>query len=160
MSSADEFRTQIESRFGFLKQAVILKRPGRITIELSSQKDFAEVFDYLVEEAGFSSLLAITGLDELQRYGVIYHLFSEKLGILNLKTPVDKQQPRIQTVTSRFEQADMYERELADLLGIQIQGLPPGQRYPLPDNWPDGQYPLRKDWKGSADLTAEENSHG
>jgi len=33
------------------------------------------------------------------------------------------------------------------MLGVQIEGLPPGKRYPLPDNWPAGQYPLRKDWK-------------
>jgi Ni,Fe-hydrogenase III component G len=34
-----------------------------------------------------------------------------------------------------------------DLLGIQVQGLPTGNRYPLPDDWPANQYPLRKDWQ-------------
>ena len=32
---------------------------------------------------------------------------------------------------------------------MQVQGLPPGNRYPLPDDWPQGQYPLRKDWNVS-----------
>jgi Ni,Fe-hydrogenase III component G len=36
-----------------------------------------------------------------------------------------------------------------DLLGIKVEGLPEGRRYPLPDNWPQGQYPLRKDWDPS-----------
>jgi membrane-bound hydrogenase subunit beta len=35
-----------------------------------------------------------------------------------------------------------------DLLGIQVEGIPPGRHYPLPEGWPEGQYPLRKDWKG------------
>jgi membrane-bound hydrogenase subunit beta len=33
------------------------------------------------------------------------------------------------------------------LLGAQVEGLPQSSRYPLPDNWPKGQFPLRKDWK-------------
>jgi membrane-bound hydrogenase subunit beta len=50
-------------------------------------------------------------------------------------------------VTGMFPAADCYERELVDLLGFEVQGLPPGNRYPLPDGWPDGQHPLLKDWK-------------
>ena len=37
-----------------------------------------------------------------------------------------------------------------DLLGFQVQGLTEGSRYPLPDVWPAGQYPLRKDWSAEA----------
>ncbi len=51
------------------------------------------------------------------------------------------------TITDIFPSAVMYEREIADLFGIKVEGIPPGNRYPLPDNWPDGNYPLRKDWK-------------
>jgi Ni,Fe-hydrogenase III component G len=36
---------------------------------------------------------------------------------------------------------------MMDLFGMQVEGLPPGNRYPLPDDWPPNQYPLRKDWK-------------
>ena len=37
--------------------------------------------------------------------------------------------------------------ELEDMFGIKVDGLPPGRRYPLPDDFPTDQYPLRKDWK-------------
>ena len=60
---------------------------------------------------------------------------------------VPKDEPVLQTVTGYFPAAELYEREMVDLLGMQVQGLPPGTRYPLPDGWPAGQYPLRKDWK-------------
>jgi Ni,Fe-hydrogenase III component G len=50
-------------------------------------------------------------------------------------------------VTDRFPSAHIYERELIDLLGAKVEGLPPGNRYPLTDDWPKDQYPLRKDWK-------------
>ena len=51
------------------------------------------------------------------------------------------------TVLAAFPGAMSYERELEDVLGIKIQGLPPGRRYPLAEDFPVGQYPLRKDWK-------------
>ena len=51
------------------------------------------------------------------------------------------------TVISYFPDAEIYEREVVDLFGVTIEGLPPGNSYPLPDDWPKGQYPLRKDWK-------------
>jgi Ni,Fe-hydrogenase III component G len=28
-----------------------------------------------------------------------------------------------------------------------VEGLPAGNRYPLTDDWPADQFPLRKDWK-------------
>jgi Ni,Fe-hydrogenase III component G len=42
-----------------------------------------------------------------------------------------------------------------------VTGLPEGSRYPLPDNWPEGQYPLRKDWKpaDAAPVPEEGKSH-
>ena len=46
-----------------------------------------------------------------------------------------------------FPGAELYERELVDMFGISVEGLPAGNRYPLPDDWPQGQHPLRKDWK-------------
>ena len=50
-------------------------------------------------------------------------------------------------MTGKFSNAEYYEKELVDLLGFRVEGLPPGPRYPLPDDWPEGQYPLRKEWK-------------
>ena len=32
------------------------------------------------------------------------------------------------------------------ITGINVSGLPDGPSYPLPDCWPEGQYPLRKEW--------------
>jgi hypothetical protein len=31
-----------------------------------------------------------------------------------------------------------------------VEGLVPGVRYPLPEDWPQGDHPLLKDWKQAA----------
>ena len=69
------------------------------------------------------------------------------LKILNLKTGVPKENPVLKTIIGYFRGAEIYERELVDLLGVKVEGLPEGKRYPLPDDWPLDQHPLRKDWK-------------
>jgi Ni,Fe-hydrogenase III component G len=92
----------------------------------------------------------MTGLDLGATLGVIYHLARPSGIVLNLATAVPKEKPVLQSITARFPAAACYERELADLLGFQVQGLPEGPRYPLPDSWPAGQYPLRKDWKADS----------
>jgi Ni,Fe-hydrogenase III component G len=105
------------------------------------------VFDYVVKDLKFCHLLTITGFDDLDRLSLMYHIAQDRNIVINLKTSVPKDNPKLRTVTDYFPSADAYEREVVDLLGFEIQGLPPGNRYPLTDDWPKGQYPLRKDWK-------------
>jgi len=109
--------------------------------------NFAEVFDYAVKQMKFLHLCTITGLDEGENLAFIYHLAQDSGILLNLKTSVPKDNPVLKTVMPYFAGAEIYERELVDLLGAKIQGLPAGHRYPLTDDWPKGQFPLRKDWK-------------
>jgi Ni,Fe-hydrogenase III component G len=75
----------------------------------------------------------------------MYHLTRPAGVVLTLVVNIPKSAPLLQSVSNYFPAADAYERELIDLLGIDVQGLPPGNRYPLPDNWPKGVFPLRKD---------------
>jgi NADH:ubiquinone oxidoreductase subunit C len=44
--------------------------------------------------------------------------------------------------------ANFYEREIHDLMGIEVTGRGKLERLVVPDGWPEGHYPLRKDWPG------------
>jgi membrane-bound hydrogenase subunit beta len=147
MSTEERVSQDLIKAFNFLEGHVYVQRPRRIFVKVPAEH-FQKVFDHLVGHAGFTILCAITGLDEGATLGALYHLAQEGGTVLTLATAVPKEAPVIHTVTSTFPAADAYERELVDLLGIQVEGLKPGNRYPLPDNWPAGEYPLRKDWKG------------
>ena len=128
-------------------------RAGRSRIWAEApQSCFREVLNHAFTAQGFSHLCTITGLDQGETLVFIYHMARPDGIVLCLKTSVPKSAAVIRTVSDIFPGGVLYERELVDLLGAQVEGLPPGKRYPLPDDWPAGQHPLRKDWKpeGSA----------
>jgi Ni,Fe-hydrogenase III component G len=112
----------------------------------------------LVLESGWKYLSAITGLDvaPLQEEGqepregaieVLYH-FIEKASVLTLRVHVPYIRAAIPTVCDQIPYATLYERELIEMLGVEITGTPSTDRLLLPDDWPDGVYPLRKSFKG------------
>ena len=161
MSDEQMLVSRLIAQFPFLEGKVRTPRTRRLFAEAPAEK-VREVFDHAVGKMGFSILCTITGLDLGENLGVIYHLARTSGEVLNLSTSVPKAQPVLQTVSGTFPAADAYERELVDLLGFEVQGLPAGNRYPLPDGWPQGQHPLRKDWKAEtldAAMGAKEPGH-
>ena len=146
MTNEEELKSSLCNEFPFLADSVAIKRQRRIFLSVSYER-FPEVLGYAKTKLGFLYLSAITGLDEGQNLSVIYHLSRKDGAVLSIKTGVSSENPVIKTLTPIFPCADMYERELADLFGFIVEGLPEGYRYPLTDEWPSGEYPLRKAWK-------------
>jgi Ni,Fe-hydrogenase III large subunit/Ni,Fe-hydrogenase III component G len=54
--------------------------------------------------------------------------------------------PRIDSISGVVPAANWAEREIRDLIGIEPVGHPYPKRLVLPDGWPDGVHPLRKDF--------------
>ncbi len=54
--------------------------------------------------------------------------------------------PRIDSISDVVPAANWAEREIRDLIGIEPVGHPYPKRLVLPDGWPDGVHPLRKDF--------------
>ncbi|GAA5179418.1 hydrogenase large subunit [Niveibacterium umoris] len=62
-----------------------------------------------------------------------------------LVDPVSQEYP---SVTPRVPAAVWGEREVRDMFGLRAVGLPDERRLVLPDDWPEGLHPLRKDTMG------------
>jgi membrane-bound hydrogenase subunit beta len=144
MSEADIVMRELTAKFPALDGHVTVQR-DRVWVDVD-RKAFAPVFEHLVKRLGFSCLLMITGLDVGSDLEFIYHLARSRGGIANVKVRCPKGEPH-RTITGTFPGGGIYERELIDLFGAKIEGLPEGSRYPLPDNWPKDEHPLLKDWK-------------
>ncbi|HTP25135.1 MAG TPA: NADH-quinone oxidoreductase subunit C [Anaeromyxobacteraceae bacterium] len=136
----------LEANFPCLAGKVVVPRPMQAFVEVP-EESFRAVFDYALEKLGFDRLCTITGFDDVNSLSVLYHLSHPDGNMLNIRRRAPRDNPVITTVTDRFPGGANYERELEDLLGFEVTGLPKGPRYPLPDNFPTDIKPLRKDWK-------------
>ena len=145
LASEESVQQHLVAAFPELAEKVSIQRARRVWAEVSMER-LHDVLTHAKERLGFAMLCTITGTDEGTHLGLMYHLASDAGLVLTLTTTAPKDGPGPLTVTPYFPHAELYEREVIDLLGVRIQDLPEGSRYPLPDGWPDGQYPLRKDW--------------
>lgn len=99
-------------------------------------------------DSGWGYLIAITGLDPGVATGaltVLYH-FAEGADVVTLRVNVPRENPEVPTLRGLIPLAAMYEQELNEVLGVAIAGAPESDRLFLPDDWPAGAYPLRKDF--------------
>lgn len=142
----DQIRQRLLAQFPFLADEITIQRARRMWAKVPMDQ-LHPVLVHAKEQLGFSMLCTITGTDEGDSIGLLYHLAQDSGIVLTLMTNAPKDGPGPSTVTPYFPLADLSEREVIDLLGARIQNMPAGPRYPLPDGWPEGQYPLRKDWK-------------
>jgi membrane-bound hydrogenase subunit beta len=159
MSEETAIQEELQSKFPYLAGQIRIARARRIFVDVTAI-NFAEVFDYVVKKMNFCVLCTITGLDLGPTLGVVYHVARDSGIVLNLMTNLHKLGPIIASVTPYFASAEIYEREMVDLLGVEVRGLPPGSRYPLPDDWPKEVYPLRKDWNLTMLLKKEARKNG
>lgn len=99
------------------------------------------------EQMACDRLVAISTADNTATLELIYHLTGPHRTIISLATKLPRQSPEIQTVSDILPAAGIYERQIHDLFGILFTGHPGLKRLMLNEDWPEGEYPLRKDWK-------------
>jgi len=133
---------RIKERFGEGAVAADDKRliicPEKLdAIALFLHDDPAFALDYLN---------SVTAIDHKTHFAVVYHLSSLALGHrLTFKVDLDdRTKPSLPSVTPVWRGADLQEREIYDLFGIEFPGHPNLKRLFLWEGFPG--YPLRKDW--------------
>lgn len=116
-----------------------------------------------LENAHWGYLAAITGLDHPApkpaegegqaaatvdgNVEAVYHFCSGAV-VANLRVNVPYSNPKVPSVCGIIPSATLYERELMELFGVECVGTPTADHLVLPEDWPDGVYPLRKAFTG------------
>lgn len=129
------------------RSTIIQPEPVRMDVVLTTTDDLVPVTAALrVKRLGYLS--AITGLDlgpETGELEVLYHFCTGPL-IITLRLRVPRAGAVVPTLTELIPSAEPYERELSEMFGIRVAGLRVPAHLYLPDDWPAGVYPLRKDF--------------
>lgn len=124
-----------------------IQRRGRVYVRVSIDA-CKEALKYALERWNTYHLSTISGVDKDEKIELLYHLLEPKNKLsITIGTEVPKSDPKISTVSDIFPSALVYEREVYDLLGVTFEGHPNLKRLILPEDWPEGVHPLRKDWK-------------
>ena len=143
-ANEEKIKAAIEAKFHGAVSNALVQRKNRVWLDCSTEK-LPELVAWMKAE-GYNHLATITGFDEGENLGACYHMTDTHV-LVNIKVRTPRANPSLPSVLASFPGAISYERELEDMYGIKIAGLPAGRRYPLPEDFPTDQYPLRKDWK-------------
>jgi Ni,Fe-hydrogenase III component G len=126
-----------------------MPEPNRLDVVLKRADDLVPAVAGLrVKRLGY--LAAITGLDlgpEVGGLEVLYHFCTGPV-VITLRVRLLREEGRasVPTLSDIIPSAQSFEQELSEMLGVTVVGLlKPGYLY-LPDDWPEGVYPLRKDF--------------
>mgnify|MGYP005846564139 CR=1 FL=1 len=112
-------------------------------------EQIVEALRLLRDKYEFELLSAMTASDYypqmMPRFHVIYQLSSlAKNIVMQLRVPVNGDQPKVPTATRVYEAANWREREIFDMFGIEFEGHPDPRRILMPEGT-EG-HPLRKDF--------------
>jgi Ni,Fe-hydrogenase III component G len=150
--NADALAARQESMIGELREAigdgiaeaaVVRLRRVVVTVAAGSLRD---AVSFMKDHWGLSHVSMVTGRDAGEGLEVLYHFFVDGVTV-TLRVSVPREAPEVPSITDLVPGANFYERELYDLLGIRAAGHPGLKRLVLPEDWPDGVFPLRKDWQ-------------
>jgi formate hydrogenlyase subunit 5 len=146
----------LRSKFGRAVEDESWQAPDQVTVTVELNSLPAVVEDLYYQHGGWLSVVAANDERPLNGHFALYYVLSvegngksngdsaEKCYLV-VRALVPPHQPEFPAVTARVPAATWYEREVRDMFGLQPVGLPDERRLVLPDDWPEGLYPLRKD---------------
>ncbi|MBN2472235.1 MAG: NADH-quinone oxidoreductase subunit C [Anaerolineae bacterium] len=121
--------------------------PGRLDVWIEAANLPLAV--QALQDGEWGYLSTLTGLDSGPEAGymeALYH-FCEGAAVLTIRVKLGREAPAVPSVCGIIPSASFFERELMEMLGVIVQDTPNTDHLFLPDDWPDGVYPLRKDFE-------------
>ncbi|MDP3142560.1 MAG: NADH-quinone oxidoreductase subunit C [Candidatus Omnitrophota bacterium] len=115
---------------------------------VADSKDIVAVAKTLFWDLGLRFATATAAQLE-NGFEILYHFSFDKTGqLITVRTLLkDKEHPETESITPVFKAAEWIEREMHEILGIHFKNHPNLTHLLLVDDWPEGEYPLRKDTK-------------
>ena len=117
---------------------------------------FRDTVEHICQLQEYPHLAIISSNDLGAEVELIYHFtiyyghHLEELS-MGLRVKVPKSDLTIPTITDLIPGAVFTEREIQEMMGVEVVGIPDKRRLFLPEDFPEGVYPWRKDEKGPTD---------
>lgn len=123
------------------------KSERRIYVEVIPEA-VPDATELIFKELGARFQIA-SGVDTPEVIEILYHWTFDALGfVVTVRTKLRKDKPEVESVARICPGVEWIEREMAELLGVTFRNHPDMRHLLLPEDWPAGKYPLRRDFKG------------
>ena len=115
---------------------------------------FHDVVKHLCTFEKYPHFAVSSGYDLGKTIDIVHH-FSLYSGAksreisINITTPLPKTDLTIDTITDLIPGALIAEQEKQEMLGIKVVGIPKDERVFIPNEFPEGMFPWRRDDKGA-----------
>ena len=141
-----EFLGDLKERFKEDILDIFDRSAKRVYVDIDPES-LVKIATYIFEDLGARFNIA-SGLDARHHIEILYHFTLEEINLLiSLRVKLNHKKPEIDSLAPIFEAANWVEREMHEILGINFKGHPNLRRLLLPEDWPEGVYPLRRDYQ-------------
>ncbi len=125
-----------------VKQSTIFVRIRR--------EDFRKFVEYLFTLQQYPHFSVISATDLGEEVELVYHFalgYGEFNGekMVSVGVTLPKSALKIESITDLIPGALISEREIHEMVGVEFIGLKDTRHFFLPENWPEGKYPWRRD---------------
>ena len=122
-----------------------------INIDSASWKTFAQTLRN-DEQLQFDYLFCMTCVDWMKHLAMVYHLSSTThRNTIVVKANLNREKPEIETVSNIWRTAEMHEREVYEMFGVNFINHPDLRLLILPEGW-EGKNPMRKDFEDAVNM--------
>jgi Ni,Fe-hydrogenase III component G len=121
--------------------------PRQLDVKVNSLPELVPIIVALrVKRLGYLSAIVCMDLGpEANEMEVVYH-FCPGDAVIALRVRVPRDGGSLPSLCEIVPGAEVFERELREMFGLEITGLLIPDRLYLPEDWPGGVYPMRKDF--------------
>jgi len=143
--SRAETLTTLKQKLGAKILNYFEKSPKRIYLEVRPE-DVTEATRILFQELQARFQIA-TGVDTPQAIEILYHWALDRHGcVVSVRTKLPREKPEMDSLAALCPAIEWIERDLWELLGVHFRNHPDLRHLLLNEDWPEGQYPLRRDF--------------
>jgi Ni,Fe-hydrogenase III component G len=142
----DEVINKLTERFSSdtVEIKLVKDRRAVLTIKPSALLTIA---GYLYRSEGYRFIIA-SAVHTRKGFEIYYHFSLDTAGlVLSLHVVLDREKPRIESLSNMFSASNWIEREMHELFGIDFLNHPNQERLLSEGNWAEGVYPYRKEFK-------------
>ncbi|NQT05972.1 MAG: NADH-quinone oxidoreductase subunit C [Candidatus Omnitrophica bacterium] len=136
----------IKDKFPKRIKKLFEKSTRRVYIDIDP-KDLTDFVEFIFngQDARFCTASCVDMRNGME---ILYHFsFANMSLVVSLRVYLDKNNLSIDSITPIMKGAEWIEREIHELFGVDFKNHPNLIKLLLPDNWPEGLYPLRRDYK-------------